>query len=237
VWLWALTAGLVAGLASWLGGEAAYGYFKPVIRRPANWEEMSPFDRTSVISDLTREARPSVEAKNAAVAYGMLGAALGGTLGLVGGLARRSNRAALAAALVGIVAGASAGAGMSAVLTRVFYRLLDPESGMMLPFLTHAGIWMSVGAAGGLAFGMGLGGRRSIVRALLGGLLGAALGTMMFEVINAVAFPLVRVFEPVPGERLPRLLALLGVAGFAALGAAVGVRDRRRDAAAPTRPA
>ena len=29
LWAWSLILGLVAGLAAWLGGEAAYDYFRP----------------------------------------------------------------------------------------------------------------------------------------------------------------------------------------------------------------
>src|SRR5687767_6174182 len=68
--LWAVTAGLVAGLASWLGGEAAYGYFQPLIQHPANWSQLSPFEKTDVLAELTRKATPSAEVKNTATAYG-----------------------------------------------------------------------------------------------------------------------------------------------------------------------
>jgi hypothetical protein len=252
LWVFALVAGLVAGLESWVGGEAAYGHYTPVFKLPANWDRLGPYDKPNVISDLLREATPIAEAKNTAVAYGLLGASLGAALGLAGGLARRSAGAALAATLFGAVAGVATGAGMSVVLTHEFYRRINPESGMMLGMLTHAGIWVPVGAVAGLAFGLGLGGPRAIAFALLGGLAGAVFGTMAFETINAIAFPLIRVNAPIPGDwltreeaqklprllarlytGLPRLLSCLCVAVFTALGAAVGVRRRGGKPAPP----
>jgi MFS family permease len=236
-WLWALTAGLVAGLASWIGGEAAYRFFQPVIQLPANWSKLSPYEKTDVLAELTLKATPSAEMKNTATAYGLLGASLAGTLGLVGGTVRRSQLAALSAALIGAVTGAAAGTAVSMVLTRVFYQYLEPESGLTLALLVHGGIWVSIGLAVGLAFGIGIGGMGSIVRASLGGMAGAALGTMLFECVNAVMFPLVRVLEPVPAESLPRLLAFLSVAIFVPLGAALGVRERSRRVTLSTGPA
>src|SRR3954447_11091627 len=40
---------------------------------------------------------------------------------------------------------------------------------MIPPMLMHAGVWMGVGTVGGLAFGIGLGGRRWIFAPLIGG--------------------------------------------------------------------
>jgi hypothetical protein len=217
---------LLAGLAAWVCGEAAYGLFKPVYQLPANWDRLSAFDKPDVLSTLLRNATPGAEAKNTAVAYGLLGLLLPGLLGLAGGLTRRSPRAALAAMLVGDLAGAGLGIGLSVAMTHLFFHYLDPESGLMLGLLIHAGIWVPIGAAAGLAFGIGLGGRRSVVRALLGGIAGAVLATMAFEVAHAIAFPLARLEAPVPPERLSRLLSMLCVSMFTALGAAVGVRER-----------
>ena len=53
LWLFALAAGVAAGLASWLGGEAAYGSFKPVIVLPADWGKMNPYQKTDVLANLT----------------------------------------------------------------------------------------------------------------------------------------------------------------------------------------
>jgi hypothetical protein len=236
LWLWALSAALLAGLVTCLGGEAAYDWFKPIFPLPANWAKLGPYEKPDVLSALLRKARPGAEAKNSALAYGLLGATLAGGLGLAGGLARRSIPAALAAALVGLVGGAATGAGLSVPVTHAFYKHLDPESGLMLALLIRGGIWAPIGAVAGLAFGLGLGGPRTIARALIGGLAGGILGTMAFEIANAFAFPLSRLNAPIPDERFPRLLAILCVAVSTALAVAVGVRERERKRKPPRLP-
>ncbi len=234
---WALAAGLIAFLASWLVGEAAHGYFRPTIVHPPGWEDMNPYAKSDYISRETRQKRLPAEMKNTALAFGFLGAALGGSLGLAGGLVRRSPKGGLLGGARGAVIGLAAGAGASALMTSVFFRLLDDQGNLMVPLLTHCVIAATVGAAGGLGFGAGLGDRRCIARAALGGLVGAALGGLVFEMINAVAFPLVRVSEPVPDGRTPRLLLHLCVSMIAAVGIALGARVPGKELSKPTAPA
>lgn len=228
LWPWALVGGLLAGLASWLGGETVHGYFEVEFVKPANWTEINPYERSSVQNRQILMKRPAAEAKNAAMAYGMLGAALGAALGLAGGLARRDVRAALIAGGVGLLAGSAAGAGLSAAMViGIFYPNLNPETGLLMPLIVHGAVWASIGIAAGLAFGLGQGDRRLVGRAMVGGLVGAVAGTIAFELISATAFALERVEAPIPSDRLARLAAHLCVAVFTALGAAYGLRERR----------
>src|SRR3954467_10215038 len=60
-WLWAAVAGVLAGLLAWVGQEKAYGHFKPQFKLPANFATMSPYEKTDVLSDLTRKATPAAE--------------------------------------------------------------------------------------------------------------------------------------------------------------------------------
>ena len=229
LWSCALAAGLTAGLAGGGGGELTYHVVKPVIKLPADFAKLGPYDKSNAIAEANRNASARSELANTAIAYGVLGGVLGGTLGLAGGIARRSVRGGLAAAVVGVLAGATAGSGMSAVLTPVFYRLLNPETNPLIaPFVTHAGIFAAIGVAGGIALGMGRGGLGAIALAAFGGFLGALVGATMFEVGNALFYPLVRVVEPIPGERLARLAAHVTVALFAAAGAVIALRESRR---------
>jgi hypothetical protein len=226
-WLLALAGGLVAGLAASFAAEATHGHFRVVHVNPPNWDKMGSYDKQDYIVAEHRTKTPPAEAKNAAVAYGLLGGLLGVGLGLAGGLARRSVGAGLLAAAVGLVFGVGAGAGMSAVAIPRFYQFLTPENGVVVALLTHLAVFAAVGAAAGLAFGLGAGGRGSAVRGLLGGLVGGALGTVAFEVIFAVGMPLMRLEHPIPPERVPRLLIHLAVALLAAGGAALAVRPPR----------
>ena len=76
--------------------------------------------------------------------------------------------------------------------------------------LVHGGIWGPIGAAGGLAFALGLGGGpRSAFRATLGGLVGASLGTVLFEIVGAWFFPLAKTAYPIAVGAGARLTARL----------------------------
>src|SRR5262249_32114368 len=90
------------------------------------------------------------------------------------------------------------------------------------------GAWSVVGAAGGLALGLGLGGLGQALRAGLGGLLGAALGATAFEAVGALAFPTEETDQPISKTWVTRLIARVLVAVLAAAGAAVALQAGRR---------
>ena len=78
---------------------------------------------------------------------------------------------------------------MSRVLLPIYFRHLDPDHGdLTLAILILGGIWPIIGAAGGAAFGIGLGQPGHVLRALLGGLLGALAGLLVYEIVGALAF-------------------------------------------------
>jgi hypothetical protein len=121
---------------------------------------------------------------------------------------------------------------MSLVMTPIFFQHAGPRMGLLPPALVHGGIWIPIGIAAGLAFGIGVGDRGAMVQGIIGGGLGALFGAIAFEAINAAAFPLERIESPVPGARTTRLLAHLCVALLVALGAGFTISDwlRRRRA-------
>jgi hypothetical protein len=168
LWAWVLGAGFVAGLVSWLGGEGCIELIKAP-RHSVNAKGLA-------LRIIIRRDEMVAVAKNAGLAFLVLGAALGGALGAAGGLARRSRRAAVLAAGIGLVTGVVAAGGMSLALLPAYndYQRRHPDEAardLILPLLVHAGIWSAVGAAGGLALGVGLGERAGLPRAVLGGLL------------------------------------------------------------------
>src|SRR3954451_7105360 len=172
VWALALTAGLIAGFASWLIGETFHGRFKPPDGRTG--VRLAPAQITSL-----RNARDAAGSFEATIAFGSLGAVLGLTLGLAGGFARRSGRAALIAAIAGSILGGAAGAVMPSVLLPIYFRVHDPDrDDLMLAILIQGGNWSVIGAAAGAAFGIGLGDRGRALRALFGGLMGAIAGVL-----------------------------------------------------------
>jgi hypothetical protein len=219
-------------LISWAGGEATFDSFKleDALVYPPNYSQISGYHKMALQAEVAGKARIVVERKKTAVAFGLLGLVLGLSLALTGGLARGGPRPALAGAVIGGLAGAAAGGGLSWALVPWFFRYEDPEGGgMLVLFLTHAGIFAGVGAAAGLALGLGLNDRSALGRALFGGQLGALIGTVAYEAALATAFPLMRTYEPLSTERAPRLLAHLLVAACTALlaGLAAGKPARR----------
>jgi hypothetical protein len=223
-WALALTAGLIAGFASWLIGETFHGRFKPPVhatsRRLSHAELKSQF--------MADQAAQGLEAT---VAFGSLGAVLGLALGLAGGAARRSARTALIAAIVGSILGGTAGAAMTHVLLQVYFRILNPDNNdLVLAILIQGGIWSVIGAVGGAAFGIGLGDRSRAVRAFLGGLLGGIAGMLVYEMIGAVAFPLDWTSDPLSATWGTRLFARLALTTFASAGAVRGALDPVRGA-------
>ena len=216
--IWALVAGLLAGAAAWLVGEATVEFFRPTMVTMD-----TPVGRMTAAS---AQEVMRTDVKNAALAFAVQGACLGLALGLAGGLARGSVRSGAAAGLAGAVLGGALALGASAVLQPVYYRNVQldrVEQGLTVPMLVHGGIWGAAGLAGGLAFGLGLGrGRSSIARAAVGGLVGVLLAAFVFEATAAMAFPKAATTRPLsltPGSRLmaKMLASLLSAAGIAAL--------------------
>jgi hypothetical protein len=219
---WALSAGMVAGLASWLGGESIRGLFEVT---PLTAGGLSEPEELVAKNRLSRVAAQS---RGGASAFGMLGATLGLALGLAGGMSRRDPRAALMAGAMGLVLAGAAGAGVAMGLVRLYFQNQDPQSNsLLLPLLVHCGIWSTIGLAAGVAFGIGVGGRGRALRSGLCGLQGAIVAAVLFEVVGALSFPTAKTHYPVSEEAASRLLALLAVSLFIAAGAVVGAQDPR----------
>jgi hypothetical protein len=228
LWALALGAGLAAGLASSLFGEATHLYFVPTpnlvetTRGPMNLPVF--------------EARASAGMRNAALASAGFGAILGLLLGLAGGLARHSFRAGLLAGLAGVLLGGAAGAGSAAAVVPRYYHELErsPEDmshDLVLPLLIHGGMWAAIGAAAGAALGIGLGSGRLALKAAVGGLIGGLLGALAYEVIGALAFANGGAADPVAVTQTPRLIARFTVSMLVAVVAAFAVLDTRRGTA------
>ena len=220
LWGWALAAGVVAGILTWVGGEVAWGGGNSA-RSPRIIAFPSAADHARVVRGLVRSN---------SVSFIQEGAILGCILGLAGGLTRRSARAGLLAALVGVGFGAAVAAAAAHLLLSHYFESLDPGSdSLMTPMLTHGGIWGAVGAAAGLAFGLGAGGRRRWARCVLGGLLGGVAATIVYDIVGAMAFPLDKTSQPISATVVTRLLAQLSVAVFVAVGVALVASVERKD--------
>jgi MFS family permease len=212
----AIAAGLIAGVASLLAGEVIlnryHGDLVPNIQAHPDPETMRRW----------REAR----LYSAAVTFTTMGGLLGLTMGLAGGLARRSVFASAGAAILGLSLGTAAAASTALVLVARFFKKHDPQSGdLVLPLLTHGAIWLAVGAVGGLAFGLGLGGRGRWKATLVGGLVGAAAATIVYEIVGALAFASSKTDLPLSSSITTRGMALLLVSILSAVGAVLALRQ------------
>jgi hypothetical protein len=208
-----LIAGLAAGVAAAALGEMAHEAFPPTLTLQVlqGNRMMLPTPETSI----------AALRKNAALANALLGAVLGLALGLAGGIAGRSAARAATAAAVGTALGAALGAVMSLGLVPLFFYAKQftetTEPDLSVALALHSGMWAPAGLAGGLAFAIGLGGRRRAGRAMLAGLLGAFVATLLYEVIGAVFYPLAGTGDPIAQAWQPRALARLLVPLLSAL--------------------
>jgi hypothetical protein len=213
-WLVAL-AGLLAGLAAFGIGEAAYNCIPPRLTLQNTMGRM--------LMAVNQADAAAAETRNAALAFAILGGCLAGLLGVAGGLARRSGATTAAAGLLGLLIGAGVAAGVSlATLPSFTYaRLTYSDYEMVFSMVMHGGIWGLSGAVAGLAFaaGQGLDDRRFLVLAPIAGFIGAVIGALAFELVGAGLFPLAYTGDPVSADWPSRLTARMLVA----LGTAAGV--------------
>jgi hypothetical protein len=219
-WLLILAAGLLGGLWGFAIGESGQRFIQPSIEMPPEIMRNGQA-RTKEMERRRALCRDQI----AALAYGGLGMVLGLALGVAGGLARRAPLAAIVAGVTGLVLGGAAGAGSTAVLVPNFHaaRLAfseeDHNNDLALALRTHGGIWITIGAAAGLALGIGLGGWSRTARSVIGGILGAVVAAAIYEFGGAILFPLAETFRPTAYEVIPRLFAHLTVALCVAAGA------------------
>ena len=147
-------AGLVAGVVSWLIGEAVVTVFRPP------YQAQNVMGQT--IMKATFEDQSAADTKNATLAFALLGGVLGAALGMAGGVARgRPGREwyRRSSALFWARCWAP---GRRCALLPFYFRALDKAQedlsrDLTLPLLVHGGIWAACGLAGGAAFGIGLG--------------------------------------------------------------------------------
>ena len=217
--IWALVATLIAGVVACFGGEAMYDFYKPTDEAAS---QPYAFKQLNFEKDIA-------DGRNSAMAYGMLGAATGLALGLTAGFARRSKRHALIGGLSGLVLGGLAPALIAPWVVPLHRKWYWPETpDLKLPILVHGAMWCALGLGAGLAFGIGLGGRRRIAQAAIGGFIGALLATVLFDAVGAIAFAGTRADLPIADVVSVRILSRMLVATGVGLGASWAIREVNR---------
>ena len=219
-WLLVLAAGLLGGLAGFAIGESGPKFIRPSTEMPAEIRR----NRQAMTKEMDRRKidcrRPG---RGAGVRW--VGNGLGCGTGRCGrpgsSSAGRCDRGRGDWLGPGRRRGRRDDRCVAAVVPHRPHRAYGRESQRRpgIGLRTHGGIWLTIGAAAGLALGIGLGNWARIARALIGGVLGAVVGSVIYEFGGAVLFPLAETFRPMSHETMPRLFADISVALCIAAGA------------------
>ncbi len=226
-WLVAL-AGLIAGLAAFGIGEATY---KLIPARRVTINTLGIISQSA-----TAETLSVANVRNAALAFGVLGACLGGCRRSPGAWrgGRRSRRPE-PDCWACCSARACAGASLATIKPFTEALIIHSDYDMVISMTMHGLLWGLAGAAAGLALAVGLGGGgRRLVLAPLAGFIGAVLGAIAFDFIGAGLFSLAETGEPISTTWASRLTARLLVA-LATAAVIVFFLGSRRTASAPGR--
>ena len=168
VWLCAVFSGVVAVLIGWALAEPANRLFHRDGR-----VQIEKADQPNLPArppgELLLDLRDKTEARNTALAMGILGAALGMALGVAGGLSRKSPRAAAVCGMTGFLLGAAVGAAVPWHLLPLLYRSSLRPPHPAFPALVHTAMYAAIGGVAGLAFGGGLCGLRGAAKGLPAG--------------------------------------------------------------------
>ena len=176
-------AGLLAGACAAGLGEQLHNYFSPELKLV----ELQGNKMMQPVPESAHRGEPQERCPGQRRA--------GAFVCLCLGECRRSGaaRAAVSAGLLGLALGTTIGAVASWVLYPLFYAAkhytASTEPDLLVSLGIHSGMWALLGAAGGLAFAIGLGDRGRIGPAVIGGILGACVATLINEVTGAVFFP------------------------------------------------
>ena len=92
------------------------------------------------------------------------------------------------------------------------------DNDLTYSLLVHGGTWIAIGAAAGLAFGLGQGGWRRLPSCLMGAIAGALIATILYEFAGMMFFPLATTDRPLSKTSDTRLMTELLVAGAVAAG-------------------
>ncbi len=199
-----MVAAIVAGLIAVAGGEAANEIIPPeIVHIHALGGDIAVNSRDT----------PKVVTQTSALAFGTLGLALGALFGMAGGVSRRPirvSRIALASGVGGLLGaglGVAVALGLVPIVMNVRQRYSDPP--IWYGIVHHLTATAPLGLVAGLAFSIGWGDRRLILRAALAAMGGAIAGSVSSDIFSAIAFPLARTDSPLAETMTSRFAARL----------------------------
>ncbi len=219
MWAIALAAGFTAGLVSWLGGELTHEAFKPQLFK-------IKIAFTTFIQP-TAASLNTADLKNASLVFTILGGVTGAVMGIAGGIAGRSLSRGLIVGFGTLLAGSLVGALTSLALLPIYFRQSVPDpNDLMSPIMIHGGIWMAIGAVGGLAFALGMGCGRVAFNAIVGACFGASIATLLYHGLGEALFPDSGSTTPLATSAVVRFMAAILATVLIAFGAARGALGR-----------
>jgi len=219
IWMIVLTAGALAGLLACVAGELSHDFFRP--RRykveVTGMSSMQP----------SRESQNAADLANAMLTFAILGSVTALIMGLAGGFAGRNLWRGAMVGLGSQAVGALAGAACSWALIPIFARQLVPDQNdLFTPILIHGGIWMAIGAVGGMAFAAGMGAWRQLPITAVCACVGAFTASVIFHLLVGMLFPHSSPSEPVGSTAVARLMASSLFTILVAIGVARGALGR-----------
>jgi hypothetical protein len=225
----ALTAGVAAGIVSWIACEWSHDLFRPRLFGVPRWE--------AVWMEATPESEYAADLKNAALAKAVLGCAVGLAMGIAGGVAARAPSRGIVVGLTAQAAGLLVGALAALAVIPVFQRSFRTTTNDIWPPLAmHAGIWAAVGAVGGAAFAIGMGCRARLLNAIGSATLGALVAAVFFQLIGTCLPLNAGAMSPIARWSIVRLVATLLPIFMIAAGAALGTVGHARPSDPSHRP-
>lgn len=196
---------LIAGTIGWLVGEANHERFKPSLEASSQAYAFQALNREKKVADT----------RNAALVFGASGFLMALAAGIGTGLATRRLGRGVVVGLLGGFLNLALAAAASFLLVPIWYQNRDQAStDLMLPLLTHGGVWVPLGLGTGLVVGLvgrslALGTTPRLGLAILGGLVGAMVGTVVIELAGGLLFPLDGTVRPISETSISRLFARL----------------------------
>jgi len=226
-WALAMAGVIVGGIASVVILEMLMVSYEPSVR-PDLGNRPAP-------EDVAKIGKAYIQ--RGSLSYAATGTLVGLMLGLAGGIARRSVKAAALAGLVGLLVGGIVEGGVARLSLWLIYMKFEPGPEEMLhSLLSHEALWDAVGLTGGLAFGLGLGGKHRWWKTAFGGLIGAAMATVVFEFLGALVFSTHGTHQPLADSLETRALAQIMIPLGTAIGAVLAARPPRSRPNPPTVP-
>jgi len=215
---------LLAGIASWALAEQTGNLAQVPLELSSKNYQFAELNAATI----------KVNVINGAMIYGGLGllVSLAIVLAVVasGAGSGRIPVSLIMAILLGILGGALP----CLVVMPLQYQSRNDDPSVLdltMPLVYHAGLWLPLGLAAGLAFGYArTASPKAGMSEAVNGLVGALIGTLFYEFIGAILLPMDKTVEPVAATPQARMLAHLSVATGIALCIAYSLKSRKKPA-------